>query len=260
MYSFLVRPKWIGFHLLVILGIVTMVNLGFWQLRRLDERKAFNAEVEARYDAPPMPLDEALASVDDLDEVEWQPVTASGTYDPDGQILIVNRSQNGRAGDNVVVPLLLDDGRVLLVNRGFVPLSVDVPPAPTGEVEVLGRLRTSQERRRGQLSDPAEGVLSAAQRVDIDRLAPQLPGEVVPMYVDLIESDPPEMAGLPEQVTPPDLSEGPHLSYAVQWFLFSCAVVVGWVLAVRHSVRARQHEAQRAAKAAAADATPAETG
>ena len=181
MYSFLVRPKWIGFHLLVILAIVATVNLGFWQLRRLDQRQAFNAEVEARYDAPPLLLDEALASVDDLDDIEWQPVTASGAYIPDGQILIVNRSQNGRAGDNVVAPMQLDDGRVLLVNRGFVPLAVDVPTAPTGEVEVLGRLRTSQQRRTGQLSDPSEGPLTAAQRVDIDRLAPQLPGEVVPM-------------------------------------------------------------------------------
>ena len=246
MYSFLVRPKWIGFHLLVILAIVAMVNLGFWQLRRLDQRQAFNAEVEARYDAPPLPLDEALASVDDLDHIEWQPITASGTYIPDGQILIVNRSQNGRAGDNVVAPMLLDDGRVLLVNRGFVPLAVDIPTAPTGEVEVLGRLRTSQQRRTGQLSDPSEGPLTAAQRVDIDRLAPQLPGEVVPMYIDLIRSTPAEAAGLPEQVTPPDLSEGSHLSYAVQWFLFSGAVAVGWVLAVRHSIGTRRHEAQRA--------------
>lgn len=253
MYWFLVRPKWIGFHLLVITGIVVMVNLGFWQLRRLDERQAFNADVEARYDAPPLPLDEALGTVDDLDEIEWQPVTASGTYVPDGQILIVNRSQNGRAGDNVVAPLLLDDGRVLLVNRGFVPLGVDVPRAPSGEVEVVGRLRPSQERRTGQLSDPAEGVLTAAQRVDVDRLAPQLPGEAVPMYVDLISSVPAEQPGLPEQVTPPDLSEGPHLSYAVQWFLFSGAVAVGWMLAVRHSVGTRRREAQQEAAPRPAD-------
>lgn len=241
MYGFLFRPKWIAFHLLVAAAIVAMINLGFWQLRRLDERRDFNATVEARYDAPPVPLDTLLGPGVDPDDVEWRPVTATGTYQPDGTILIVNRSQNGRAGQNVAVPLALDDGRVLLVNRGFVPLAEEeIPAVPATEVEVTGRLRPSQERRLGQLSDPAEGALSEAQRIDIDRLAPQLSGEAVPMYVDLITSSPPESGPFPEPVIAPDLSEGNHLSYAVQWFIFSIAAAVGWVLAVRRSIRTRR--------------------
>lgn len=240
MYRFLVRPKWIAFHLLVVAAIVTMVNLGFWQLRRLDERQAFNAAVEARYDQPPVPIDELLAERDDpaaLEAVEWRPVTAAGTYLPDETVTVVNRSQNGRAGRNVAVPLRLDDGRILIVNRGFVPLTEEAPPVPATDVEIVGRLRTTQERGLGQLSDPAEGELTEVQRIDIERLAPQLPGEVVPMYVDLVESSPPEAETLPEPVAAPELTEGSHLSYAVQWFVFSIAVAVGWVLAVRRSAR-----------------------
>lgn len=244
MYRFLFRPKWIGFHLLVVAAIVAMINLGFWQLRRLDERQAFNAVIEARYDEPPVGLDDLLTPGADPDDIAWRPVEAAGSYLPNETILIVNRSQNGRAGYNTVVPLQLDDGRVLLVNRGFVPLSIETPPAvPATDVAVVGRLRPTQERRLGQLSDAAEGDLAEAQRIDIERLAPQLPGDVVPMYVDLIASDPPESPGLPEPVIAPDLSEGSHLSYAVQWFLFSIAVAVGWVLAVRYSVRKRQRSA-----------------
>jgi len=85
------------------------------------------------------------------------------------------------------------------------------------------------------LSDPTEGELEEVQRLDLDRLAPQFDGELVPMYIDLVESSPPEPDGVPEPVIAPDLSEGNHLSYAVQWFIFSIAVAVGWVLAVRHS-------------------------
>ena len=59
------------------------------------------------------------------------------------------------------------------------------------------------------------------------------------MYVDLRQSDPAESAVL-EPVVKPDLSEGPHLSYAVQWFIFSVCVAVGWVLAVRHSRQGRR--------------------
>ena len=92
---------------------------------------------------------------------------------------------------------------------------------PAVDVTVTGRLRPSQQRRLGQLSDPAEGDLAEVQRVDIERLAPQLPGEVVPMYIDLIESDPAEPQPFPEPVIAPELGEGNHLSYAVQWFIFS---------------------------------------
>jgi cytochrome oxidase assembly protein ShyY1 len=239
---FLLRPKWIGFHLLVIAAIVAMVNLGLWQLRRLDERRDFNTVVAARYDAAPVDLDAlvgpAIGDPGDprLDEVEWRPVTATGTYRQDASIQIVNRSQGGRAGENTVTPLALPDGRVLLVNRGFVPLSESAPPAPAGTVTVTGRLRPSETRRTGQLSDPADGVLTVAQRIDLGRLASQFDAPLVPMYLSLLASEPADGDPYPEPVARPDLTEGPHLSYAVQWFIFSTAVAVGWALAVRHSV------------------------
>lgn len=244
MNRFLLTPKWIAFHLVVLVAIIAMVNFGFWQLRRLDERRDFNATVEARYDAPPLPIDELLTSGADPDAIEWRPVTASGTYLPEFEFLVVNRSQHGAAGRNVVVPLELDDGRILLVNRGFVPLAVDdVPDVPAGNVSVSGRLRQSQERRLGQLSDPADGVLTEVQRIDIDRLAEQLPAAVLPMYVDLLESNPAEVESVPEPVAPPDLGERNHLSYAVQWFIFAIAVAVGWFLAVRRSTTTRRRRA-----------------
>jgi cytochrome oxidase assembly protein ShyY1 len=243
MYRFLLRPKWIGFTLLVVVLIVAMINLGFWQLRRLDQRREFDAKVEARYDAPAEPLDEVLVPGADPGDVEWRPVIATGTYRPDETVHIVNRSQNGRAGDNVVVPLDLGDGRVLLVNRGFVAFRTDVPDPPAGEVTVAGRLRPSQERHFGQASDPSEGTLTEAQRVDIPRLQLQVDGELVAMYVDAFDSDPADSPAV-EPVVQPDLGEGSHLSYAVQWFIFSACAAVGWVLAVRHSAKARRKVAE----------------
>ncbi len=238
-YGFLFRPRWIAFHLLVIAAIIAMINLGFWQLRRLDERRDFNEQVSTRVDLPPEPIDEIVTSTTDPDAVEWRSVRARGTYLPDEQFVVVNRSQSGRAGDLVVTPLELDDGRILLVERGFVPLDTDSVAAPTGDVEIVGRLRPSQERRRGQLSDPAEGELAEVQRIDIDRLAGQLPGPVVPMYAELVSSTPAENGPFPEPIEVPELDEGPHLSYAVQWFIFAVCVAVGWVLAVRHSLSSR---------------------
>ncbi|NNE11987.1 MAG: SURF1 family protein, partial [Ilumatobacter sp.] len=201
------------------------------------------------------PLDELLTSGTDQWDVAWRPVSVTGTYDPDGEVLIVNRSQNGRAGVNTVVPLELADGRILFVNRGFVPQTADVPAVPAVDVEIVGRLRPSEERRLGQLSDPADGVLREAQRLDVERLAGQVDGPVVPMYVDLVGSQPPEVEHLPEPVIAPDLSEGNHLSYAAQWFIFSVAAVVGWFLAVRKSARSRLSRPQ-----GSDDSVPLESG
>ncbi len=242
MYRFLLAPRWIGFHLLVVVGIVAMVNFGFWQLRRLDDKQAFNARVEQRYDAEVVPLDELLLPGANNDDLEWRPVSVSGVYEPAGTVQIVNRSQFGRAGGNTVTPMRLDSGQVLLVNRGFLPLDVGAPLPPTGTVAVTGRLRLTQVRTFAQLGDPAGGVLTVAQRVDVDRLAQQINGEVVPMYLDVYESNPVEAEPRPQPVVAPELGEGNHLSYAVQWFVFAFAVAIGWVLAVRRSQRTRQHQ------------------
>jgi surfeit locus 1 family protein len=251
------RPRWILFHLLVLGGVVLMVNLGFWQLQRLDERRDFNDTVSARIDGEPTLLATIVPRGSDVEpgDVEWQPVLAAGAYLAEEQVVVVNRSQDGVAGQNVVTPLRLDDGRVLLVNRGFVPLTTEVPPPPEGPVTVRGLLRASQERGFGGARDPAEGRITEVQRIDIPRLEAQLPGEVVPMWLSLQASDPPE-GSLPIPLPRPELSSGPHLSYAVQWFVFAVCAVIGWVFAVRRSLRS--YRADTVSEPAAGE-TPAPT-
>src|SRR6188472_2795253 len=105
MYRFLLRPKWIAFHLLCLVGVVGMLWLCSWQLRRLDERKDFNAEVVARSERTPVTIDELLAEPGFTpNDAAWRPVTATGVWLPQ-QIDIFNRSQQGVAGDNVVTAL-----------------------------------------------------------------------------------------------------------------------------------------------------------
>jgi surfeit locus 1 family protein len=218
-----------------------MIWLGFWQLDRLDQRKAFNESVVERSDETPIPLTDLLAESDfDPATTEWRRVTADGTWLPD-QVIVFNRTQNGQPGDNIVTPLLLDDhdgGRSLtvLVNRGFVPVGVDAPSPPEVGVEVLGRVRPSQVRQRGGLTDTTDGPVTEIRRIDIDQLAQQLDGEVAPVYLDLIASQPERGPTAPVPVPPPTIDNGPHLSYAGQWFIFAMAVAVGWVLAVRRSI------------------------
>jgi cytochrome oxidase assembly protein ShyY1 len=237
MYRFLLRPRWLLFHVAVVGAIVVMVNLGFWQLGRLDERREFNDAVRARIDEHPVALDELVppdAEVGDdaLDDIEWRPVTVSGRYEPDEEVRVYNRSQGGVAGDNVVTPLLLDDGRVVLVVRGFVPLDAEPAAPPRGDVEVTGRLRRSEAA-----GVPGGEKVSELRRLDIPRLSGQLPGDAVPMFVELEQSRPAEQGPYPVPVAEPELTERNHLSYAVQWFLFSAGAAAGWILAVRSSAQ-----------------------
>lgn len=243
MYGFLFRPRWLLFHAVVAAGIIAMVFAGFWQLQRLDERKEFNALVIERSQSEPTDLRSVLAPLDDgslsLQEAEWLPVTLNGTYLPD-QVLDFNNSQGGRAGDNVLTAMLTDDGDTVIVNRGFIPLGIDVPPAPQTAVEGLGYIRLSEVRDRGGLTDADDGEpLVEIRRIDVPRLAQQFPGDVAPVYVQLIAAEPEIAVGDPEPVVLPELSNGPHLSYSIQWFVFALCVAIGWVLAVRRSLRTR---------------------
>jgi cytochrome oxidase assembly protein ShyY1 len=240
MYRFLARPRWLAFHVLVLVLIVVMVNLGFWQLRRLDERRDRNARVEDRSELPAVPVDEILP-VDggDPNAVEWRSVTASGRYDGAHEVLIRNRSFDGAPGFHVVTPLV-SAGGTLLVNRGWIPLGGDagptVPPTPGGEVSITGRIRPTQERGRVGPTDPSEGSLTELARVDVERIQAQTPGNLYPAYVELIDATPaPEE--LPRLLPLPELGNGPHLSYAGQWFLFSACAVAGWVVVVRRAAR-----------------------
>ncbi len=241
-FRFLITPKWIAFHLLVAVVVVAMVNLALWQLRRLDERRQFNDRVRANSNQPIALFDDVGISAEQPSATEWRRVRVTGTYLPGHQFLVVNRSQNGETGRNVVDPLLLRDGSLLLVNRGFVPDPDAVPPTPEGTIDVVGRLRASERRATGQPADESVDELTEIRRIDIGVLAKQFTENVVPMYIEQIEWTPSDAETF-QPIAPPTLDEGPHLSYTIQWFIFSICVIVGWALAVRRSMAIRSGKA-----------------
>jgi len=239
------RPKWLLTHLLVIFLVALMMSLSMWQFRRLDERKTFNVGLRANTTQAIVPIkDLALSLPSDLNDIQWRRVVVRGTFRPSAEVTIFNRSQDGTAGVDAATPLdFAIDGKnyAVIVDRGFVPLATPMPKPPSGEVEVLGRIRLSQERRVGSLSDAATGVLTEVQHLDVKRLSGQTQMNaqqtVLPYYLDLLES-PQITSGLPAQVTDPKTDNGAHLSYAIQWILFSLCAVAAWVILVKRAMRA----------------------
>lgn len=251
--------------------VVVMVNLGFWQLRRLDEKRDLNARVDARQAQPVEPVAEIVdpgAAVDDPEVVRAEHRTASarGTYLPDS-VVVVNRSYNGAAGGWVLTPLDLGDGTAVVVNRGFIGFDrsgdLVAPDPPRGTVEVTGLVRLTQRRGSIGPTDPAEGVLSQLARADLERYQRQVEVDLLPVYLQLVTSDPAEVTAGDGPVLvpldPPEPGEGPHLGYALQWFTFSTIAVVGYPLILRRVAQQEARERRRAEAAGGpgdADRTP----
>ncbi|HUF31660.1 MAG TPA: SURF1 family protein [Acidimicrobiales bacterium] len=244
---FWLRPKWVVGHVLIVVLVILAINLGFWQLRRLDERQVFNAEVAARTEVAPVPIGQLVDPDDGVEvgsEVRFRRATAEGVYDPEQEVLIRSRSLDDRPGHWLVTPLALDDGTAVAVNRGFVPFTSEpaiafaAAPPPTGRVVVTGLVLASQERQGIGPTDPAEGRLDALVRVDLGRLAQQHDGsDLLPVYLQLETQDPPQEGRLPVPLPPPEQGEGSHLAYAGQWFLFAAVGAIGWPVLLRRTAQ-----------------------
>ena len=236
------RALWVRWTALIvfvaILGTV-FVNLGDWQLRRLDERRERNATIVANENQPVRPFDEVF-NHPLVPRDEWQRVEARGNFDGDHQFVVRYRSLGDAPSYSVVTPLRTPAG-TLLVNRGLIPLPSGNrvprtgPAPPTGTVTVVGHVRLNEEGRRSAVT-PANG---SVRYINSDALATALPYPVVNGYIGALSVDPPQSGGF-QPATPPELSDGPHFWYAVQWFLFAALAVLGIFVFIRGDLRARR--------------------
>ena len=208
----------------------TCVGLGLWQLRRLEERRELNATILDRRSDPPVVIEGASARPD-LDP--YRPAAARGTYDLEHEVLLYGRSLDGEAGHHLVTPLVLPGGGAILVVRGWVPFAMQTAPVrgaapPAAEVEVSGFL--VPDEGDGSTAPDAEGIIRV---LDVMGIASTLPFDVFPLALQLAEQAPPQPGPLPTPVPMPELSEGPHLSYAIQWFAFAAVAVIGAAILLR---------------------------
>jgi cytochrome oxidase assembly protein ShyY1 len=253
-YRFTREPRWILSHLFVALIVVACVVAGFWQLDRLDQRRDRNALLDARTEQPVAPIQEVLtpdASAEEADAVTYRRVAATGTYAVGDDVLVANRTNGGVPGYWVLTPLVVDEGWGVLVNRGWIPLSVGDDPAaraeraapPTGRVTAVGLLAPTQERGSPGPIDEETGRIERLARVDVEAVEDQTRLELVADWLALEAQDPPVAGALPRPVEPAERGEGPHLSYAIQWFFFASLAVGGYALVLRRVARDKAREA-----------------
>ena len=238
-WRFAFNRRWFGYLGIAILFAIGCVLLSNWQFDRRDEALVEVNRIEQNYDATPKPLAEALPSLDEFDpDLKWTPVTMTGTYLVDEQILVRNRPYGGQPGFEVLTPLLLADGSVFIVDRGWVApgaeqdLPDEVPAPPSGEVTVVAHLKAGEPSLAGRTA-PA-GQIPTIQLHEIDTLISQ------PLYTEaygLLASESPAAAVRPAAAPKPEPDEGPHLSYAVQWIVFALFGFGGLAYALRQEYR-----------------------
>ncbi len=237
--------RWFLTTLLVLAGGALCVRLGIWQLDRLEQRRAFNAHVESMWASEPLTL--SGKPLEDLTTMEYRAMTVSGTYDFTNQVALRNRYFQDQYGYHLLTPLLLDDGSAVLVERGWIPADGNNSPADWRKYDEPGRVTIQGQIRLGQTNPDLGGVpdpaLAPGQKrlefwniVNLERIGQQVPYPLLDVFV---QPNPD-----PDDVTPPipyqpdiELTEGPHLGYAGQWFIFATILVLGYPFYLRKQLK-----------------------
>jgi len=226
-WGFLLSRRWILFTITVAVLAWGAWWLGEWQFDRLAERKARNAIIERNEAAPPADVAEVMPTEGEVAaEDEWRVVAATGEYDVADTVIVRYRTRDGAQGVDVVVPLVLADGTAVLVDRGWLatdPQDVgvdDVPAPPDGQVTISGWLR------RDGTGDSTAVSNGSTRAISSDEIGEAVGRDVHDGFLDLRSEDP-EPAEPLERADLPDLDNGPHFFYGLQWWFFGLLALFG---------------------------------
>jgi surfeit locus 1 family protein len=228
--------SWILATLLVFAGTAVCIRLGIWQLDRLEQRRAFNSQVESMWAMEMLDLNQNIPA--DIAKMEWRAVTVTGEYDFENQVTLRNQYNETEYGYHLITPLRFSGG-VVLVNRGFIPADGNSTPNDwrkydeVGQATVTGQIRLGQEKPAfGGVADAESSHLDVWNNLDVNRIVAQSPYPMLPVFIQPNE--------IPNDSKPPipfqpeiELAEGSHFGYALQWFSFAAVLFFGYPFYLR---------------------------
>jgi surfeit locus 1 family protein len=222
------REPWALFKSFIALLLIMFCLWGSqWQYHRGVDRHARNAVIQDRIVQSPIELKSVSGALDDY---EWQTVSVEGVFDGGKQILLRNRYNDGKYGYEVLTLFKSTANKSFWVDRGWVQAgaTATTPPVvtevPTSQVSITGRFRLDSSLPRGSffaLPGKGEGLVS--------ELNAQSQLNTEKFYIDLLSGSEPSLT---PKVTAqlPELSDGPHMAYALQWIFFAGLVIYGRIL------------------------------
>jgi cytochrome oxidase assembly protein ShyY1 len=270
-WRFAFTRRWLTYLACAIVFAIACGLLSNWQLNRSKEAAAANTLIAKNFDAPAVPLGDALPTLRSFDaEQQWKRVTATGSYVQDDQLLVRNRATDSGPGFEVLTPLRLADGSLFIVDRGWVPVGNRggqpdaVPRAQSGQVTVTVRLKASEPRLHGQSTSGNQ-----VPTIMLRDIHGKLGGAMYTGAYGVLQTERPAPAHplTPVVSSPPTKDEGMHWSYMIQWIIFALIGFFGLGYAIRQEYKhrnedapeQREREAARAAKRARKGKTDAET-
>jgi surfeit locus 1 family protein len=235
-----VRPRTIAFVIAAILGAALFARLGVWQVSRLHERQARNGLVREKLVASPVPVDSLRGPSSDL---QFRRATVHGLASYNGESMLVQRTHDGSPGVFLLTPVRTGRGdSATLVVRGWVyaPDGVTIDRARWQEgdsVTIEGWLDVFPTPRG---PDTLPGHPDALRRLDRATLARHAGIPLRPLLLWATGPAPTNpAAGIPARFPLPELDEGPHRSYAIQWFSFAAIALVGAGVVVHNDRRTK---------------------
>ena len=231
--------RWIGLVIFAVVLVGAFLRLGDWQLERREQKQQRNDVLVSQQQAPVATFEEVFGDVVTADDA-FRRVRVQGTFDPDHQLQVRYRTNEGVSGYEVVVPLHTNTGQWVLVERGSAPRPnsgplpdpASIPAPPTGVVTVEGYVLPAEPGPEDAVR-PEGGSVRLVDPAAIGAWA-DLP--LVDGYLSTTSMTPSQDGGL-VPVALPEMSEGPHMAYAVQWFSFAVIGVVGTFILIGKDAR-----------------------
>ncbi|MEV0739293.1 SURF1 family protein [Streptomyces sp. NPDC050549] len=262
-YRFLMSRQWVILALITLLLIPTMIRLGIWQMHRYEMRSARNQLVTNALHAKAVPVERISTPGHAVTRTErYRTVTATGTFETSKEVVVRRRTNDDdEVGFHVLTPFVLTDGKVVLINRGWIPANgaqtafPKIPAPPGGRTTITGRLMADETTAASGIKDIKGLPDRQIMLINSEEQAKRLHAQVLGGYVE--QTAPEAKGGTPEQISDPGKEDAPlNYAYMIQWWLFAAAVPVGYVVLARREARDRREAAAKEAETAEAEPAP----
>ncbi len=228
MFKNLTKPRWIALTAFLLIMIYLFIRLSDWQFDRYNTRIQNNEITTTALSSEPIKLTD-LSQVSDLKD--WQKVSIKGEFVNSDAKLLRRQYLESSLGFWVITPLKLDNDKVILVNRGWIPIAEsstsqqEIPSSPQGDVTIIGYVQTLKDTR----SEPEDLPLNQINHLNSTNFSSQ---PLSTSYLQLASMTP--MDNQVAIIPLPELSNGPHFSYAIQWILFALMLPIGWYVLLKN--------------------------
>ena len=228
MFKNLTKPRWIALTAFLLIMIYLFIRLSDWQFDRYNTRIQNNEITTTALSSEPINLTD-LSQVSDLKD--WQKVSIKGEFINSDAKLLRRQYLESSLGFWVITPLKLDNDQVILVNRGWIPIAEsstsqqEIPSSQQGDVTIIGYVQTLKDTRR----EPEDLPLNQINYLNSTNFSSQ---PLSTNYLQLASLTP--MDNQVAIIPLPELSNGPHFSYAIQWILFALMLPIGWYVLLKN--------------------------